>query len=74
MYICYTTRDDMDVLNTAKFDVSNFYKFLSSRDPATYEDYGVKVRAALAKVEQVYRNNAAAYRSKGPFLLGKLSL
>ncbi|KAF0690413.1 Aste57867_18145 [Aphanomyces stellatus] len=54
-------------LATAKFEVGPFYKTLGTAS----EDNVAELKDTLGDVERIYRENAAAFRTKGPFLLGE---
>ena len=55
--------------------MGDLYGLLREQDPAARPALEASIREGLAVVEAVYRVNAAAYRSQGPFLLGnKLSM
>ncbi|KAG9416660.1 Tudor domain-containing protein 1 [Aphanomyces cochlioides] len=57
-------------LAAAKFEVGAFYGVLRNPSEANLAE----LKDTLDEVEKIYRENAAAYRSKGPYLLGnKLS-
>ncbi|KAF0711502.1 Aste57867_5242 [Aphanomyces stellatus] len=57
-------------LLAAKFEAGPFYRVLG-----TFNDENVaSLKELLGEVERIYREDAAAYRTKGPYLLGdKLS-
>ncbi|OQR91365.1 hypothetical protein ACHHYP_04758 [Achlya hypogyna] len=58
-----------------KFEVSPLFGLLMASDPEAQKEALAKVQANLSELERIYREHAAAYRAKGPYLLGdKLSV
>ncbi|KDO21858.1 hypothetical protein SPRG_12358 [Saprolegnia parasitica CBS 223.65] len=54
----------------AVFDVAPTFAFLRNADASKKETLQRKMHASLAQLETVYVEDAAAYRSRGPYLLG----
>lgn len=53
-----------------RFEVGALYGLLRNKDRSKDAEFIAEIRSALGAVETVYRENAAAYRSAGPYLLG----
>jgi len=57
-------------LASAKLEVGPFYRLLKNQDASSRSEREAEVKESLSHVEQIYRENARAFRGKGPFLLG----
>ncbi|OQR91350.1 hypothetical protein ACHHYP_04754 [Achlya hypogyna] len=57
-------------LAAAKFEIGPFYGLLRNQDPAKKEEFEANIRDTLEELERIYREHAADFRAKGPFLLG----
>ncbi|KDO31067.1 hypothetical protein SPRG_19593 [Saprolegnia parasitica CBS 223.65] len=57
-------------LAVAKFEPSRFYAILHNSDDAKMPALEAEMRASLQGLERIYREHAAAFRAKGPYLLG----
>ncbi|OQS02700.1 glutathione transferase family protein [Thraustotheca clavata] len=57
-------------LLAAKFELGPIFALLRNNDPAKKEQLENNLKEAFGEAERIYRENAAAYRSKGPYLLG----
>ncbi|OQS02696.1 glutathione transferase family protein [Thraustotheca clavata] len=61
-------------LAQAKFEIGAFYGYLRNQDPSKKEEFENEIHETLSELEKIYREHAAEFRSKGPYLLGdKLS-
>ncbi|OQR96383.1 hypothetical protein THRCLA_07306 [Thraustotheca clavata] len=57
-------------LAMAKFQAGSFYGLLRNQDMTKTQQFQNDINEALQDVETIYRDNAAEFRSKGPYLLG----
>ncbi|KDO21857.1 hypothetical protein SPRG_12357 [Saprolegnia parasitica CBS 223.65] len=58
-------------LVVAKFDiVPSIFAFLRNKDAANDDELQAIMLAGVAGLERIYREDAAAFRSRGPYLLG----
>ncbi|OQR91352.1 hypothetical protein ACHHYP_04755 [Achlya hypogyna] len=57
-------------LAAAKFETGAFYALIRNQDATKKDELEANVHLVLGELERIYRENAAAYRSEGPYLLG----
>jgi glutathione S-transferase len=57
-------------LVSSKFEIGAFYGLLRNKDSEKRAELEGEIHATLTELETIYRDNAAAYRANGPFLLG----
>ncbi|EQC25535.1 hypothetical protein SDRG_16592 [Saprolegnia diclina VS20] len=57
-------------LAQAKFEAGPFYALLRNKDPAKKAELEANLHESLSELEKIYRDHAAEFRSKGPYLLG----
>ncbi|KDO18371.1 hypothetical protein SPRG_16151 [Saprolegnia parasitica CBS 223.65] len=57
-------------LAQAKLEIGPFYGLLRNQDPAKKEGFEADIRETLDELEKIYREHAAEFRAKGPYLFG----